>query len=62
MLVILLIIILICLAICYGIYRFAFYSPNKTQNNDLAVSSTPQMNERRQKIISMIEASRSVSR
>ncbi|MBQ9685120.1 MAG: alpha/beta hydrolase [Oscillospiraceae bacterium] len=44
------------LCVCYGIYRFGFYSPNKTQNNDYSVADTPQMNAMRGEILAMIDA------
>ena len=46
--------------ILYGVYKFAFDSPNQTQNDDLHVAKTPQMTERAKKIRSMIEEARSI--
>ncbi|MBO6158589.1 MAG: alpha/beta hydrolase [Firmicutes bacterium] len=46
--------------ILYGVYKFAFDSPNQTQNDDLHVAKTPQMSERAEKIHSMIENARSI--
>ena len=46
--------------ILYGVYRFAFDSPNQTQNDDLHVAITPQMTERAKKIRSMIEEGKPV--
>ena len=46
--------------ILYGVYKFAFDSPNQTQNDDLHVAKTPQMTERAKKIRSMIEEARNI--
>lgn len=42
----------------YAIYRFGFYSPNKRQNDDYAVASTPQMDARHEEIRCLIHAAR----
>ena len=36
------------------VYRIAFYSPNRTQNDDYAIAHTPQMNPLREEITEMI--------
>ena len=53
---ILLALILLFLAICYGIYRFAFHSPNKTQNDDFCISPSEQTDPLRETIFGMIRA------
>ena len=55
-----LILIVLFLAVCYGIYRFAFYSPNRTQNDDHSVAHTPQMDPMRDHIMEMIDAVRAI--
>ena len=57
---ILLALILLFLAVCYGIYRFAFHSPNKTQNDDHAVVHTPQLDPLRDRILEMIDDVRAI--
>ena len=60
LLIVLLIPAAVFLGICFWIYRFAFYSPNKTQNDDHSVAHTPQMDPMREHIMGMIDAARAI--
>lgn len=53
--------ILICLllllrVLVYVVYRIAFYSPNRTQNDDYNIAHTAQMDPLRETITDMIDA------
>lgn len=43
------------LSICYGAYRYCFYSPKKAQNDDHAIPSTDQMELLRGDILRMVD-------
>ena len=60
MILVLLLFPILFFALTYGVYRFAFYTPNRTQNDDLAVASTPQMEARREKIRQLISEARKI--
>lgn len=47
-------VIILCLS--YAVYRFAFYSPNRRQNNDYAIASTPQTDALHEDILRLIDA------
>ena len=55
-----LVLTILFLGVCYGIYRFAYYSPNKTQNDDHSVISSPQTDPQRNHIMEMIDAVRAL--
>ena len=43
---------------CFWVYRFGFYSPNRTQNDDFAVAVVPKGDPRRPAVEAMIAAVR----
>jgi len=51
----LLILAVIVLLVSYVVYRIAFYSPNKTQNDDYHISRSEQMDAQRETITEMID-------
>ena len=53
---IILILAAIVLLISYIVYRIAFYSPNKTQNDDYSIARGEQMDVQRETITAMIDA------
>ena len=57
-LLILFLLALLFLGSCYWVYRFGFYSPNRTQNDDFAVAVIPKKDPRRPGVEAMIAAVR----
>ena len=55
-LLILLLLAAVVLVLTGGVYLFAYYSPNRTQNDDYAIAHTPQMDPLREEITEMIRA------
>ena len=55
---VLLVFLLLFLGSCFWVYRFGFYSPNRTQNDDFAVAVVPKGDPRRPVVEAMIAAVR----
>ena len=55
---VLLVFLLLVLGSCFWVYRFGFYSPNRTQNDDFAVAVVPKGDPRRPVVEAMIAAVR----
>ena len=54
--VLLVTVLILFLCLSYAVYRFAYYSPNRQQNNDYAIASTPQMDALHDDILRLIDA------
>lgn len=51
-------VIFLCLS--FAVYRFAYFSPNRRQNNDYAIASTPQMDALHEDILRLIDAANAI--
>lgn len=58
---IILALLLILAGICYAIYRFAFYSPKKGQNDERRLMNSGQMQEYREEILARIDSLRDIA-